>query len=273
MGEVKLACYTGPWGPSGLIQAITDISDCGFEGLEVPAAIVGRYEDRLHVFEEILDTSALSLSGMLQKVNLLDRERADEQVERAVNTARFVGATGCENLVITHDGPVVERMTDEDWATVAAILEEIGTRCDEFGVGLCFLPRAHNLVSTEKDIKRLLAMTDPRFVGLSVDTAETILSGGNPARLVKQHIERILTVRYHDVSGSKRRAKTTSDRPGSTPQFGRGVADFEAVSKALLTSGYSGWVTLDVSGEDHEPLDAISQGFRFLMRKSGLFSI
>ncbi len=273
MGEVRLACYTSPWGPDGLIQAITDIGECGFQGIECPASVVQRYEDRLHVFEEILETSDLSLGGLLQGVNLLDREHADEQVERAVNSARFVSAASKGHLTVCHHGPVVAKMTDEDWATVGAMVEEIGARCAEFGIRMCFLPRAQNLVSTDREIKRLMASTSKKHVMLALDTAEVVLAGGSPQRMVKSMADRLCTVRYREASASKRRAKSTSNRPGSTPQFGRGAVKFEQVSKALLASGYSGWVTLDISGESQSPLDAASSGFRYLMRKSGLYAL
>ncbi len=271
VGDLKLACYIGPWGNDGLIQAIQDIAGSGFDGIECPASIVTEYEDRLHVFEEILSHSRLRLAGLLQKMDLLDREHADEQVERAANSARFLGAGGEGCLTIYHGETRETPLTEEDWSTLGAMIEEIGTRCAEFGVTLCYLPRAMRLVGSENEIKRLLLMTNPDCVKLAVDTAETVLAGATPERLFKQFADRLRHVRYRDVSGSKRRSRATSAKPGSTPQFGRGAINFESVSKALLTCGYNQWITLDVSGEAAAPREAATTGLRFLMRKSGLF--
>ncbi|MBN2712493.1 MAG: TIM barrel protein [Planctomycetes bacterium] len=271
MGEIRLSCYTAPWGDAGLVQAITEISECGFDGIECPASLVNEYEDRLHVFEEILEKSRLTLAGLVQNVDLLDREHADEQVEKAVNSARFVSAASQGTLTIRHIGEVPEDISDEMWATVGAILEEIADRCSYFNTKVCFLPTADGPVSSEKDISRLMAMTNEQAVGLSLDTSEIALAGGSPQRVIKTHIDRLCMVRYRDVSGSKRKAK--SGAPAPTPTFGRGAVNFEAVSKNLLSGGYSGWVTLDITGEQHTPLDAISNGSRFMMRKSGLFPI
>ncbi len=273
VSEIKLGCYTGPWGSKKLIQAISQIGESGFDGMEAPAPVVMQYEDRLHVFEEILETAGISLAGLIQTLDMLDREHADEQVERAANSARFVSAAGASYLTICHSSLRDAPMNDEEWATFAAIIEEIGQRCSEFGIQVCFMPRAQKLVCSEKDIHRLLAMTDPNFVKLSLDTAEISLAGGNVQRLVKACLDRIMLIRYHDASGSKRRLAYTSDELGSTPQFGRGAVKFNAVSKVLLDGGFSGWVMLDVTGEDHDPLEAAVSGFRFLMRKSGLFPV
>jgi sugar phosphate isomerase/epimerase len=271
VSDIKLGCYTSPWGPAGLIQAITEIGEFGFDGIECPAGIVLRYEDRLHVFQEILETTDLKLSGLLQGINLLDHEQADEQVERAVNAARFISAAGKGLLTICHQGAVPENVTEDDWATLGAIIEEIAARSAEFGITLSFMPRAQSLVGTEKEIARLMAMTGPDQVKLTIDTAEIALAGGNPQRVVKNNIERLSSVRFREVSGSKRRAKSTSNRPGTTPKFGRGAINFEAISKTLIKDGYSGYVIVDVSGENHQPIDAISAAYRYVMRKSGLF--
>ena len=272
MSDVQLGCYVGPWGPGNLIQAINEVAETGFEGVECPAEVVQEYEDRLHVFEEILDTSGLKLAGLLQGLDLLERDQADEQVERAANSARFASSTRAKTLTIFHNAQRDKSMNDEEWATLGAIVEEIGSRCLEFGIELCFLPRAMRLVSTEREIKRLLASTRAKYVSLAVDTAEVTLAGSSPQRVVRNCYDRIRVVRYRDASASKRRARSTSDRPGATPQFGRGAVRFDSVSKALLERGYSSWIIVDTTGDAHAPLDAAAGSFRFLMRKSGLYS-
>ncbi|MDR1534991.1 MAG: sugar phosphate isomerase/epimerase [Planctomycetota bacterium] len=267
MKEIHLSCYAGIWGADGVIQAISDVSHCGFEGLEFPADIVFHYEDRIHVFEEILEDSRLRLSGLIQKVNLIDKENADEQVERAANSARFVGAISRGSLIVCQAVRLETAPADDDWLTIAAILEEIGCRCRDFGINLCFLPRARYFGDSDQDLRRLLAMTPPEAVHLAVDSAELTAAGMNPGKIIRTHADRLKMVRLRDLSGAKRRQEGS----GAVPQFGRGKVDFEAVSKALADIGYEGWITLDVTGEAAQPKDAALASHRFIMRRSGLF--
>ncbi len=269
MAEIRLSCYAAPWGNDGTIQAITDVADCGYEGLEFPSEVVRRFEDRLHVFEEIMDTTGLS--GLLQRVNLIDKEKADEQVEKAANSARFAGATGKGSLIVCQSEPLAGPLSDDDWLTVGAIVDEIGCRCQDFGIKVCFMPRARHFGDSDKDLKRLLAMTNPEVVGLAVDTAELALAGMDAVKVIKTHQARLCSVRFRDVSGAKRRSDVTSSKPGSAPQFGRGAVNFEAVSKALVDLKYDGWVTVDITGEAATPKDAAIAGYRFVMRRSGIF--
>ncbi len=271
VGEIRLSCFAAPWGGEGTIQAITDVAECGYEGLEFPSEVVRRFEDRLHVFEEILDTTGLKLSGLLQRINLLDKDKADEQVEKAANSARFAGSVGRGSLTICQSEPLTGPVSDDDWLTVAAIVEEIGCRCQDFGINLCFMPRARHLGDSERDLKRLLSITKPEAVHLALDSAELVLAGMDPAKVVKAHRDRLKSIRFRDVSGAKRRADVTSSRPGSAPQFGRGAVDFEAFSKVLLDIKYEGWITVDVAGEAAPPKEAALAGYRFVMRRSGLY--
>ncbi len=271
MAEIRLSCYAAPWGNDGAIQAITDVAECGYDGLEFSAEVVRRFEDRLHVFEEILDTTGLKLSGLLQRVNLLDKDKADEQVEKAANSARFAGSTGRGNLVVCQSEPIAGPVTDDDWLTVGAIVEEIGCRCQDFGITLCFMPRARHFGDSDKDLKRLLAITDPEVVSLAVDTAELALAGMDPVKVIKAHQARLRSVRFRDVSGAKRRSEMTSSKPGTAPQFGRGAVDFEAVAKVLVDLKYEGWVTVDITGEAAPPKEAALAGYRFVMRRSGIY--
>ena len=271
--DIKIACYTAPWGPHGFVDAISTISQYAFDGIECPSGIITAYEDRLHVFQEILEAQKLNIANILQQIDLLDSDNADIQVERASNAARFAAAAGSRTLTICHEKLHPDPLTDENWATAGAILEEIGERCAEQNIEMCYLPRAGRLITNERDITRLLASTDERYVKLALDTAEAVLAKTTPQKMIKSGLDRIRIIRFRDVSGSKRRLKTTSEDPGTTPQFGRGVVNFDAVSKQLITSGYKGWITLDVTGESHEPSEAVYLGYRYLMRHSGLFNI
>jgi sugar phosphate isomerase/epimerase len=272
VGEIRLSCYSGPWGADGAIPAIEAMGEIGLEGIETPASLVGRYEDRQHVFEEILESKHLRLSGLLQGLNLVNAETADEQVERAANAARFLHhSDGRGRLTICQSELGARAITEEDWSVAMAIVEEIGVRCREFGVDLCFMPRAGFLGGTEKELKRILATITPENLFLALDTGETTLAGIEPHKWIKTHAERIKSVRFRDVSGAKRRSMTTSSRPGTAPAFGRGALKFDAVSKALSDIGYSGWVVVDVSGEGGDPKEAAEAAFRYVMRKSGLF--
>lgn len=271
--EIRLACSASAWGRDGFVDAVSAVSSIGYDGVECSARLVIQYEDRLHVFEEILDISKLRLSAMTQYADFINRETADETVERVANTARFLGAIDTTVLLVTlanRDDDELE-MGDDDWTTVAAILEEMGARCKEFGIQLALRPRSGFLCGSDQDMKKILGMVNEDTVKLCCDTAELTLADISIERFFKNYGNRIIYVRSRDASGAKRREDVTSTDPGTAPQFGRGAVDFPKVSRILAKSGYTGWVTVDVAGEGSVPRSAADAAFRYMMRKSELF--
>lgn len=270
--DVHLACSAAPWGKNGFVEAVGAVSAAGYDGIECPAFLVNQYEDRLHVFEEIFEASQLKLVTMLQISDFQNPETADEEVERVANTARFLSANGASFLVVSARNEYGEEApTEDDWTTFAAILEEMGVRCAEFGIALAYRPKAGLLGGTDKEIKKLMSMTDKDIVGLCFDTAELALAKIPFDKFFKTYASRILHVRFRDISSGKNLPDRTSNLPGSSPQFGRGGIDVSKAGKIIENNAYSGFITVDVTGESRKPYEAIDDAFRHVMRKSGLF--
>ncbi|MHC4884459.1 MAG: sugar phosphate isomerase/epimerase family protein, partial [Planctomycetota bacterium] len=135
--------------------------------------------------EEILEVSDLKLASMNQTADFLNRETAEIEVERVANTARFLSANKSMVLVVSPTNLDTEELHGDDWTTFAAVLEEMGCRCDEFGVTLAYRPRAGFVGGSDRDIKRVLGMVDEKVVNLCFDTAEVTLAGINPDRFFK----------------------------------------------------------------------------------------
>lgn len=270
--DIHLACSATPWGKMGFVEAVETVSGIGYEGIECSAYLVNEYEDRLHVFEEIFESSGLKLVTMLQLADFQNPETADEEVERVANTARFLSANASPYLVVSPKNRRGEAdPTDDDWTTYAAILEEMGARCAEFGISLAFRPKAGFIGGSDKEIKKVTSMVDKNLVGLCLDTAELALEKISVERFYKEYGKYIMHVRLRDVGGGKNRPEVTSIAKGSSPQFGRGAIDFSKVGKMLETQGYSGFITVDVTGESRAPKVAIDDAYRHVMKKSGLF--
>ncbi|MBN1256758.1 MAG: TIM barrel protein [Planctomycetes bacterium] len=271
MGEVTLASSSIIWGRNGFIEAVGAISDIGYHGLECSSHLVREYEDRLHVFEEILDIANLKLAAMMQYADLLNTENADETVERVANTARFLGAIGSPAVVVSPTNQLEEPLSKDEWTTMAAILEEMGMRCREFNIDLAFRPRTGFIAGNNRDIKHLMGMCSPDMVKLCLDSAELTLAGINLERFFKTWEKNIIYIRFRDVSGAKRRKAVTSEIRGSAPQFGRGAVNFTKLGNLIHRSDYTGWITVEVAGESNPPKSAAETAYRFLMRKSSLF--
>jgi inosose dehydratase len=125
-------------------------------------------------------------------------ERALEQVEKVAALTRAVGG---EHIVVipalwrsdvTGEALEPRTLTDEQWRSLAAGHDRLGRMLlEEYGLRQQFHSHADSHVGTHREVERLLAQTDPRYVNLCLDTGHLAYYGGDSVALIRDHPERI----------------------------------------------------------------------------------
>lgn len=125
-------------------------------------------------------------------------DRALEQVQKVAALTR---AAGGEHIVVIPDlwrsdatGETLEprTLTDEQWAALAAGHDRLGKLLlEEYGLRQQFHSHADSHVGTHREVERLLAETDPRFLNLCLDTGHFAYYGGDNLRLIRERPDRI----------------------------------------------------------------------------------
>jgi inosose dehydratase len=144
----------------------------------------------------------------------------------------------------------------EQLGVLAKTLNEIGKGCMDAGVKFAFHPHNWTLVDTTgNEVKRIMDLTDPKYVFMVADTAHLSLGGTDPIKFVNEWYPRIADVHLKDVilkyspakSGWKGPAPSKEEhaRDNLYKEFGTGGVDFTGFMATLRSHGYDGWVTLD----------------------------
>jgi sugar phosphate isomerase/epimerase len=152
--------------------------------------------------------------------------------------------------------PIPNWWTTEEMSVLAKTLNEIGKGCHDAGVRFTFHPHNWTLIDTDyAEVKRIMDLTDPRYVFMVADTAHLSLGGTDPIRFVNDWFPRIGDVHLKDVivkyspakSGWKGPAPSKEEhaRDNLYKQLGTGGVDFAGFIGALRSHGYDGWVSLD----------------------------
>jgi len=152
--------------------------------------------------------------------------------------------------------PVPNWWTTEEMGVLAKTLNEIGKGCHDAGVRFSFHPHNWTLIDTDyAEVRRIMDLTDPRYVFMVADTAHLSLGGTDPIRFVNDWFPRIGDVHLKDVmvkyspakSGWKGPAPSRAEheRDNLYKQLGTGGVDFAGFIAALRHHGYDGWVSLD----------------------------
>jgi inosose dehydratase len=234
----------------------TELGDWGFMPTD-PAVLTAELQAR-----------GLSLLASWVSVKLHDPSQHEQSAADAVRTARLLAAVGgTETFIVLGNDPYVDPvrtryagritpeqgMTEAQWEALAAGANRVAQQVmAETGLRTVFHHHIGTYVETPAETARLLAMTDPRILGLCFDTGHYTFGGGDPVAGIQQFKDRIWHVHFKDQEPQVARQSREQDWDGLTSvgqgvfcELGKGSVDFPAVLATLRGIGYAGWIVVE----------------------------
>lgn len=260
-------------GRIGYAQMLDEVAETGYTGVEL--GDWGFMPTEPTALRSELSRRGLTMTGAFVPVRFADRAAHDEGEQRATRTARLLAAVAqpahppflvlsddntSDPVRTRHAGRVTAEMSLDEagWHTFAAGVNRIARAVTEAtGLRVVFHHHCAGFVETPDEIARLLALTDPQYVGLVFDTGHYAFGSGNPtADVVMRGLERFWPrtwyVHLKDCSPAiaKRAADESWDyhtavRHGVFCELGQGCVPFDRVLAWLKQQGYHGYVTVE----------------------------
>lgn len=170
-----------------------------------------------------------------------------------VNFARdFLAPLGCDHWKNNLGGRPVQGPSDEQLKRLADTLNEIGRQTLALGVRLAPHPHIWGPMEREHEFRRVMELTDPRYVWLTLDTGHNVLGGMDTVKIVDEFLPRIAEFHLKDTYARYRGNKKTApheeyingDIWGNMGSYG-GV-DFPGIFKIIRDRKWKGWAVVDV---------------------------
>jgi sugar phosphate isomerase/epimerase len=226
----------------------TNYRECGYEGLQLKA---GQYLSSLHDPDGALraaggDTGRFS--GLIFGGGL---DRVGQDTLRLV--IDFATTVRSERVVFCHAFPKAH-VDAADLRAFASVLSDLGSYARDHGTRLSLHHHYDQPVMFADDIRRFFGHVQPGSVGLTIDTAHMWMAGQDDVGATIEEFAGILDNVHlkdcwDDAPGERR--STGARQATSFMPLGQGELDFEPVFRALIGSGYSGWLCVDEeSGAD-----------------------
>ena len=256
------------------------VAALGFPAIEPYRQWVTRYLERPRELRRLLDEHGITLltcsnGGPGQSTDFIDPDRRAQTVADHVEFARrFLAEFGCQHFKVNLGVRPAAGTSDGDLCSIAAALNELGRRTAALGIRLAPHPHIWGPVERPGEIHRLLELTDPDLVSLTLDTGQVRLGGGDPNALLDEHWDRIVALHWKDTA-PRYRAWT-----GPTPtraehareclykDLGSGGVDFDGVWSRTVERRYRYWITLDLDppepSEDGGVEEKLRRNLRFL---------
>jgi inosose dehydratase len=231
----------------------------GYHGLEPFEGDMPKYlEQPPEVFKRVLDASGIALCTVGSGGQYMDPARVAKTVESNVQRCRYISHFGCKHLKVNLsrrlDDPAKD-LSDANAKVLARNLNEVGKRTmEEVGVKFAFHPHCWTIVERQVELDRIMDLTNPKYVFLTLDTGHASLGGIDPVKCLRDYYERVAHVHLKDCEakysaggGWKGPAPSEEEhkRTNLYKRLGAGGVDFPAFFSVLRERGYDGWVTMD----------------------------
>ena len=234
----------------------------------------------------------MTLLGAFVPLPLGRPEEHREGMRSALEIARLLAANGAPFLVLA-DEMSEKRMalagnaresdgfTPAQWEDAAKLVGSIAKSAQEIGVRSVFHHHAGTYVETPGEVARLLESTDPKLLGICLDTGHYVYGGGDPVEFARSQAKRIWHLHLKDIRSEVlnqvRRDKLgflDAIRLGVFSELGQGNVDLAGVIRELEAAGFDGWAVFEqdvdptVPGTD--PLASATRSREYLRRVAGV---
>ena len=267
---MKLSCHTITWGgvvghPVGVTsvknlfylangsteQALRDVADAGYSGVELFDGNLVEYEERPEELERLLAETRLQLVGVYSGANFVFPDILEEEFWRIEKAAALASRFGAEHLVVGGGAQRARGTAEEDYARLADGLERVVALAEEHGLAASYHPHLSTIVEGPEQIEKVLSRSRINFCP---DTAHLAAAGGDPVELIRRYADRIVYVHLKDFT----------TEPFAFLPLGMGELEFGAMLDALEASGYDGWITVELDEFDGAPVEAARESRQYL---------
>ena len=258
--DILFGTTSSIWGRQhDIIWAVKRIAALGLQGIEPYGDAIEKYRKNPMELKKIFDEAGITFidasnGEMGQSTNFIDPGEIPKTIADHVAFARdLLQPLGSDHWKVNMGRRPPGGPTDDQLKRLANTLNEIGRQTIAMGIRLAPHPHIWGPLERERDMRRAMELTDPKYVWMTADTGHLVLGGGDPAQIINDYFPRIAEVHLKDTYAKYRGNTSTpteeEHRVASVyHNLGGGGVDFPAVFKVLRDRHYKGWAIFDLDG-------------------------
>jgi inosose dehydratase len=231
-------------------RAIAEIGQAGYQAIELFDGNLVEYEGNPGELRSRLNDAGLSMLAVYSGGNFIFPEILPEELWRIRKAADLAASMGAEHLVVGGGAKRTVPATDEDYARLAAALDQVADLAEERGLLAHYHPHLTTMAEAPEQVRKVFALSRICFCP---DTAHLFAGGGDPAKLILEHASRIKYVHLKDFRRD----------PFAFLPLGEGELDMNAILQALNTINYTGWIAVELDAY-HDPKAGAEISMRYL---------
>jgi inosose dehydratase len=213
------------------------------------------------IFEIGVNFVSISGGSATGSTRFEDLDSRDAVLENHFAMARFSRRFGCQVQKTNTGRRRPGGTTDADLKVMAGTIDVLGRRMsEELGMRLGVHPHLGSQLQTPHELDFIMANTDPKYVGLVLDTGHFTMAGMDPLAMGKKYGLRVLEYHLKDTKPEDRGG--TRNVPGpevdqmKTPYFfpmGTGGVDFPGLKAYLDSIQWRGFLNVELDTSPWRP--------------------
>ncbi len=245
---------------------LTDNSDGACLGVEYGFTALASLDANPFDVKRLFDSRSLELSSICAHANLLDpTSPARYGTAQIIKAIKLAGAIGVKHVITAEGDPKTafgkNLSTSEAIFSITEKLYEPLRFAEDYGVKILLEPHGH-ITDSVKLMGEVLDRCNSSALGINLDTGNLWLGGGDSLEMIEKLGSKIEHVHWKDLPSEMIEKRGTRFGCGmSLTALGDGVINIEEIFKALVKSGFDGYTTLEIAGEE-----AVLKSFEFLKK-------
>ena len=245
---------------------LTDNSDGACLGVEYGFTALASLDANPFDIKRMFEGRGLALSSICAHANLLDPASPSRYgTSQIIKAVKMAGAIGVTHVITAEGDPKTtfgkNLSTSEAIFSIAEKLYEPLRFAEDYGVKILLEPHGH-ISDSVKLMGEVLDKCNSPALGINLDTGNLWLGGGDSLEMIDKLGSKIEHVHWKDLPKEMIEKRGTQFGCGmSLTALGDGVIDIKAIFKALVKTGFDGYTTLEIAGEE-----AVLKSFDFLKK-------
>jgi sugar phosphate isomerase/epimerase len=242
--NVKWALGSNLWNsfpPVPFTDIFDVMKDTGFIGVRVTQfpAILKKYNITAAEMKKEADKRGLSIITISFSGPTHDAAQRETVFANARTAMNFLKTFDAKLLVVFP--PNRSNLTEDGFKTMCQTFNQLGELAGEMGFRAGLHNHMGEMVQTQNEVDRCMALTDPKLFWFSPDTAHLHLAGCDVAKNLEKYKSRLMMMDYKDakIDPAAKFVDTIYD-------LGDGDIDFPACHRVLKSMNYKGWICVDL---------------------------
>ncbi len=248
--EFKIGYHAITWGDK-TEQAIDEISELRFKGIQIRSGDYQKYANRQSEFKDLMAAKNLTVVSISTGDLTINPGAEKQEIAGCVVMAKWMKEVGGLYLQATDSARAKAGINShDDYKRLGKRLNEIGKRTlGEYGVKLGYHNQMDSLGERREEVDRIMDATDPKYVWALLDIAHLQTAGGDPVRFTRDYINRLVHPHFKDVIIHPTQAAMDGSRQRPKYDFvelGQGKVNIPGVLQIMKDFRYKGWIIIEL---------------------------